>query len=47
VTFYGRVNSLLRKDFVVLDFGCGRGRYSEDKVCFRRNLGLLTVRWRA
>lgn len=41
ITFYARVNSLLRPDFTVVDFGCGRGRYSEDPVTFRRDLSRL------
>jgi len=38
IAFYNRVNSLLKKDFVVLDIGCGRGNFLQDKVEFRRNL---------
>src|SRR5215472_4853874 len=38
VVFYARVNALVRPDFVIVDFGCGRGSYAEDVVDFRRNL---------
>ena len=36
VAFYVRVNSLLTAESVVLDIGCGRGEYAEDRVAFRR-----------
>jgi SAM-dependent methyltransferase len=39
IQFYQRVNALLRPDFVVLDFGAGRGvNHIEDPVDYRRNL---------
>ena len=38
VVFYGRVNSLVTPDSVVLDIGCGRGAYADDPVAFRRQL---------
>lgn len=41
VAFFNRVNSLLDPSFVVLDVGCGRGAYGEDRVAFRRNLRIL------
>ncbi|MBP8910930.1 MAG: class I SAM-dependent methyltransferase [Phycisphaerae bacterium] len=41
VTFFNRVNSLLKPSFVVLDVGCGRGAYSEDSVPLRKNLRIL------
>lgn len=34
-----RVNSLLRPDMVVLEFGAGRGKWIYDPVAFRRWLG--------
>jgi SAM-dependent methyltransferase len=38
VAFYGRINSLLQPEMIVLDVGCGRGgALLDDKVTFRRN----------
>lgn len=34
-----RVNALLRPDMTVLDFGAGRGKWSDDPVAFRRWMG--------
>ncbi len=37
IQFYQRVNSILRPDAVVLDYGAGRGvAHIEDAVAFRR-----------
>jgi SAM-dependent methyltransferase len=41
VEFYARVNALLRPTDIVLEFGAGRGRSSEDVVAFRRDLTRL------
>jgi SAM-dependent methyltransferase len=41
VAFYSQVNALLTPQSVVLDVGCGRGAYGEDKVRFRRELRIL------
>ena len=42
VTFYSRVNALLRPDMTVLDFGAGRGRsVREDEIPYRRDLQTL------
>jgi SAM-dependent methyltransferase len=42
VEFYGRINSLLTAEMVVLDFGAGRGGwYEDDPVEFRRSIRLL------
>lgn len=41
VAFYSRVHALLSPSSVVLDVGCGRGRYLEDPVPFRRDLRIL------
>jgi SAM-dependent methyltransferase len=39
IQFYQRINALLRPDFVVMDFGAGRGvNHIEDPVAYRRNL---------
>jgi len=38
IAFYNRVNALLKKDFVILDIGCGRGGFLKDRVEFRLNL---------
>jgi SAM-dependent methyltransferase len=42
VSFYLRVNSLLRPDSKVLDFGCGRGAHQDDPVAIRAKLRILT-----
>ena len=45
VEFYGRVQSLLRPDMQVLNFGAGRGAgLQEDQIAFRRNLRTLPGR---
>lgn len=36
--FFGRVNSLLRSDFTVLDYGCGLGRHIEHSPPFLAQL---------
>ncbi len=41
VVFYTRVHALLRSNHLVLDIGCGRGRYSGDRVATRRELRIL------
>lgn len=41
ITFYTRVNALVRKDHVVLDLGAGRGEWLEDPITYRRNLRRL------
>ena len=41
IIFYARVNSLIDSSSVVLDMGCGRGRWNEDEVLFRKNLRIL------
>jgi ubiquinone/menaquinone biosynthesis C-methylase UbiE len=41
IAFFSRVNSLLQPDFTVLDIGCGRGEYIEDRCSYRRNLRIL------
>jgi SAM-dependent methyltransferase len=38
VQFYSRVNTLIRSDSVLVDFGCGRGQHVDDPVPFRRSL---------
>ncbi|MBN1828337.1 MAG: class I SAM-dependent methyltransferase [Deltaproteobacteria bacterium] len=38
IIFYTRVNSLIMPEMVVLDIGCGRGKCSEDKISYRKNL---------
>jgi SAM-dependent methyltransferase len=39
VQFYERINALIRPEFVILDFGAGRGAdYMEDVVCYHRKL---------
>jgi SAM-dependent methyltransferase len=42
IQFYQRVNALLRPDFVVVDFGAGRGRiHVDDPIAYRRSLTSL------
>jgi SAM-dependent methyltransferase len=41
MVFYNRVNALIQPSSVVLDVGCGRGAYIEDKVPLRKNLRIL------
>ncbi|SRR5579871_1024829 len=41
IIFFNRVNSLLKPDFVVLDFGCGRAEYKKDPSEYRRNLRII------
>jgi len=41
ISFYMRVNALLKPSSVVLDIGCGRGAYGEDRILIRRNLRIL------
>ncbi len=41
IDFYSRINCLINKDSRVLDFGAGRGSWSEDKVLFRKQTRLL------
>jgi SAM-dependent methyltransferase len=41
VVFYTRVHSLLSKDAVILDVGCGRGEYEQDRVEIRRQLRIF------
>lgn len=38
IIFYNRINALLKKDYVVLNIGCGRGQFLEDNIKFRRDL---------
>jgi ubiquinone/menaquinone biosynthesis C-methylase UbiE len=38
VEFYQRIQSLLRPDMTVVDFGAGRGKFVEDTVEYRREL---------
>lgn len=44
IAFYLRVNSLVDSTSVILDIGCGRGRYVEDPVSIRRNLRIFKGR---
>ncbi len=41
MAFYSRVNAILDASSVVLDVGCGRGEYQEDRVAARRELRVL------
>lgn len=41
VIFYSRINSLIDKDDIVVDIGCGRGAYGDDSIRYRRNLRIL------
>jgi SAM-dependent methyltransferase len=41
INFYLRVNALLSPEDVLLDYGCGRGRYQDDEVRVRRELRIF------
>lgn len=41
VRFYFRVNALLDPSSIVVDYGCGRGAYGDDRVAARRDLRIL------
>jgi SAM-dependent methyltransferase len=41
ITFYGRVNALVKPWSVILDIGCGRGAHALDDVTFRKNLRIF------
>jgi SAM-dependent methyltransferase len=42
ISFYGRIDALLRPDMVVLDYGAGRGEAAlDDPVPYRRRLRVL------
>lgn len=41
VAFYSRVQALAGPNSVVLDYGCGRGAYTDDPLPFRRNLRIF------
>lgn len=41
IAFYMRVNSLLSRDSVIADVGCGRGEYASDPVPLRRSLRMF------
>lgn len=44
ITFYTRISALIESTSVVLDFGCGRGSYSDDRVPLRRDLRIFKGR---
>lgn len=41
VAFYSRVQALAGPNSVVLDYGCGRGAYTDDPLPFRRDLRIF------
>jgi SAM-dependent methyltransferase len=41
LVFYARVNTLLKPDSVVVEYGCGRGAYGEDPIPLRRNMRIM------
>lgn len=41
VEFFTRINSLLRPDMTVVDFGAGRGQFMDEPAWFRRDLQCL------
>jgi SAM-dependent methyltransferase len=47
ITFYNRVNALLRPADVVVDIGCGRGAYADDPIDYRRRLRILKGKCRS
>ena len=41
ITFFTRVNALLKPSFIVLDVGCGTGTYQKDQIFVRKNFKIL------
>lgn len=41
IKFYTLVNALLHPNMIILDVGCGRGKFMEDVVTYRKKLRLL------
>ncbi len=41
IHFYTRINALVRPDFILLDYGCGRGGVADDQVAYRRGLRIF------
>lgn len=41
IDFYSRINCLINKESLVLDFGAGRGAWAEDKSLFRKKTRCL------
>ncbi len=41
IAFYLRINALINKSDILLDFGCGRGEYQYDHILFRKELRIL------
>lgn len=41
IQFFTRVQALIQSEFIVLDFGAGRGLFQDDENPFRRNLRTL------
>lgn len=44
IVFYTRVNTLLRREMVLLDIGCGRGAHADDQITLRKNLRIFKGR---
>ncbi len=36
LAFYSRLQAMAQPDWVVIDFGCGRGAYGDDPIAYRR-----------
>jgi SAM-dependent methyltransferase len=41
IVFYQRVNSLIDKETIVIDVGCGRGAYQDDPIQYRKQVRIL------
>jgi SAM-dependent methyltransferase len=41
VSFYTRVNALVQPELILLDYGCGRGAYAEDRIAYRKALRIF------
>ena len=41
ISFFTRVNALIKPTDTILDVGCGRGQYKDDPIIIRRNLQML------
>ncbi|MEI8061491.1 MAG: class I SAM-dependent methyltransferase [Candidatus Berkelbacteria bacterium] len=38
IAFYSHINSIIKNNFQILNIGCGRGIFQDDKIAFRRDL---------
>lgn len=41
LTFYSRIHSLIKPDSTLIDFGCGRGAYTDDALPIRQDIRIF------